>query len=163
MNIDFDHKKVNVPLCTCGKCIIRRQRNPRQNLYCYKNLTSTYLNDYVRTSTGEAPKYLNRSKRNCFDRSYKEHLPAELMSTMKFDYKPFKIKLDSNKDDFKKIENLPFYGRTSYNFFFPNYGSASNGNQPKQKVPRIIVPFKGNSNYLENYKKLRTHVKNMIF
>jgi len=159
MNLEIDGVKVTVPLCSCGKCIIRRQRYPQHNLYSYsKNMGSSYLKDYDLKDKTSSPKYLNRSIRNCFNGSYREHLPAGLMSTMKFDFKPYRIKLEESKAESKHLESFPFLGRSSYNTFFPSYGSASNGNNPKEKLPNIFVPFRGNSNYLENYKKYESEL-----
>lgn len=159
MNLEIDGEKVTVPLCSCGKCIIRRQRNPQHNLYSYsKNMGSTYLQDYESKEQTFSPKYLNRSIRNCFEGSYREHLPAGLMSTMKFDFKPFRIKLEESKAESKLLDSFPFWGKSTYNTFFPSYGSASNGNNAKEKLPRILVPFRGNSNYLENYKKYESEI-----
>jgi len=159
MNLEINGEKVTVPLCSCGKCLIRRQRNPQHNLYSYsKNIASTYLNDYNQKGKTSSPKYLNRSKRNCFEGSYRENLPAGFMSTMKFDFKPFKVKLEGSKAENRLLNSIPFLGRSSYNTFFPSYGSASNGNILKAKLPRIAVPLRGNSNYLENYKKYESEI-----
>lgn len=159
MNLEIDGEKLIVPLCSCGRCIVKRERTTLNPLFPYnKKLGSTYLKDYDQKESLLSPKYFNRSKRNCFDGSYKEHLPAGLMSRMKYDFKPFKIVLEENKSPVKNLESIPFWGKSSYNSFFPNYGSPTNGNTEKVILPRIAVPLRGKSNYLDNYKRYEDEV-----
>ena len=154
MNVEINGEKLTLPLCSCGKCIIRRNRDGNRNSkYPYnRNMGSTYTNAFQKKGKGLSAPYFNRSIRNGFDGKYKEHLTSGLMSTMKFDFKPFLIKLDPNRGDNIDLENTPFYGRSTYGFNFPSWGAASSGNGPKDKLPLISVPFRGDSNYLENYK-----------
>ena len=49
------------------------------------------MNEFEEKNPVSSPKNFNRSNRNSFDRTYKEHLSSGLMSTMKFDFKPFKV------------------------------------------------------------------------
>lgn len=159
MNLEIDGKNIIVPRCTCGKCIIKRQRNVKPNFFPYnKNMGSTYSKDFDLKDSCSSPRYFNRSKRNGFDGSYKEHLPAGLMSTMKFDFKPFLIKLEETKSTTTLVESTPFFGRSSYNINFPSWGSASSGNTKRLPLPQINLPFRGNSNYLENYTKYEEEI-----
>ena len=155
MNIELNGEKLTVPFCSCGKCIIRRNRNGnRATKYPYnKNLMSTYNKSHDLKGNGLSAQYFNRSIRNGFEGSYKEHLTAGLMSTMKFDFKPFLIKLDPSRFESQNLEQIPFFGKSTYSSNFPSWGGASSGNGPKEKLPIINIPFRGNSNYLENYKK----------
>jgi len=155
MNIELNGEKLTVPMCTCGKCILRRDRfGNRGTKYPYnKTMGSTYTKIHDKKDNGLRAQYFNRSIRNGFEGSYKENLTASLMSTMKFDFKPFLIKLDPSRLESKNVEQVPFWGKSTYNANFPSWGEASSGNGPKEKLPFIPVPFRGNSNYLENHKK----------
>ena len=155
MNIEINGEKMIVPYCTCGKCIIRRNRDRNSSIkYPYsKYLGSTYTKTHDQKGLGNSAQYFNRSVRNCFDGTYKEHLTAGLMSTMKFDFKPYLIKLDPNRKEDISLESVPFCGRSTYSSNFPSWGSATLNNNRKSELPIIPVPFRGNSNYLENFKK----------
>jgi hypothetical protein len=154
MYVEIDGEKVTVPLCSCGYCIIRRDREGNRNTkYPYnRSMATTYTNSFQKKSNGVSAPYFNRSVRNAFDGKYKEHLTSGLLSTMKFDFRPFMIKLDSCKNDGNYIENTPFFGRSTYGCNFPSWGGATCGNGLPPKLPLIPVPFRGNSNYAEQYK-----------
>lgn len=160
MNVEINGEKVTLPFCSCGKCIIRRNREGNTTTkYPYnRNLITTYRNSFVKKDKGVSAPYFNRSLRNGFDGKYKEHLTSGLVSTMKFDFKPFLIKLDSSEKESSEFESIPFYGRSTYGSNFPSWGVASAGNQPKEKLPMIQVPFRGMSNYDDNYKNYDDHV-----
>lgn len=155
MNITLNNKNIIVPLCTCGKCIIKRNYDLNSTLkYPFpKNLSTTYQTDYKPKQLKNSCDYFNRSKNNNLDKCYKEHLPSLLMSTMKFDYKPFKVKYDPTRVEKKPIESIPFYGRSSYRVSYPGWEPPSKSRDRPSKLPFIKVPFRGNSNYLENYKE----------
>lgn len=155
MNIEINGEKLTVPFCSCGKCIIRRNRDLNRNpKYPYNSkMSTTYNNSFQKKDKGLSAPYFNRSLRNGFDGKFKQHLTSGLMSTMKFDYKPFMIKLDS-KNIPNNFENTPFYGRSTYGCNFPSWGSPSSGNGPEEKLPLISVPFNGISNYDDSYKPL---------
>ena len=69
-----------------------------------------------------------------------------------FDFKPFLVKRNSNQEDRNNKDDTPFYGRSTYGSNFPSWGGASSGNGPKEKLPFIPVPFRGGTNYTDNYK-----------
>lgn len=158
MNVTLNGERVTVPLCTCGKCILRRNHDLNSVLkYPYpKNLSSTYNAEHNRKPLKNSCDFFNRSKQNNFDNCYREHLPSLLMSTMKFDYKPFKVKFDPSRVEKTPIESIPFYGRSSYRVSYPGWEPPSKSTDRTGKLPFIKVPFRGNSNYLENYKKFDT-------
>ena len=159
MNVEINGEQMIVPLCSCGKCILRRNRDGnRSSKYPYnRNLGSTYTNSFQKKGKGNSAPYFNRSVRNGFDGKYKEHLTSGLMSTMKFDFKPYLIKLDPNRGDNLDLESTPFYGRSTYDSNFPSWGGASSGSGPKPKLPLIPVPFRGGSNYTDNYRPYDEH------
>jgi hypothetical protein len=164
MNIEINGENLIVPFCTCGKCIIRRNREGNRNSkYPYNiKMATTYTNSFKTKGKGLSAVFLNRSIRNNFDGKYKEHLTSGLISTMKFDFKPFLIKTNHNQDDFKNIENTPFYGRSTYGSNFPSWGKASSGNGEKEKLPFIPIPFRGGTNYSDNYIP-HEHLKNLPY
>ena len=143
-----------VPLCTCGKCVVKRMRKDLFANFPYnKNLSSAYISDFDWKNNKKVPEFYNRSKHSGFEGSYKEHLPTGLMSTMKFDYKPFKVKMEDKEVEEHKILSVPFLGRSTYSTTFPHWGSTSAGSRARVELPDIQVPLRGNSNYSENYVK----------
>lgn len=154
---DEDFHMINnqrVPFCTCGKCVVKRMRKDFFNSFPYnKNISSTYIGDFDWKNNKKNPDFYNRSKHSGFEGTYKEHLPTGLMSTMKFDYKPFKVKMEDKQQEEHKILSVPFLGRTTYSTQFPNWGSSSSAGRTKVELPEIKVPLRGNSNYVENYIK----------
>lgn len=152
MEVDLNGQKVTVPNCTCGKCIVRRMRKDFFTSFPYsKNLGSTYFHDYDWKTTGAGPEFYNRSKHSGFEGSYKEHLPTSLISTTKFDYRPFKVKLEDEKPTERVVESVPFFGRSTYSSAYPNWGSSICSDNKRVSLPEIKVPLRGNSNYRENY------------
>ena len=98
MEVTINGKLTKVPPCTCGKCIVRRLRKDFFTSFPYnKDLASTYKNDYDwKTNTPDNPdEVYNRSKHNGFEGAYREHIPTSLISTMKMDYKPFKVQIEN--------------------------------------------------------------------
>jgi hypothetical protein len=153
MNIVLNGEKITVPLCSCGKCLIRRTRDNSKANYGYNQKMSSTYNDYHdEKPMGNSAIYFNRSKRDNFDVSHKEHLPSLLISTMKFDYKPYRVKLDHEKKELVKIKTMPFFGNSTYSSFFPNW-NCSQKNEPKSKLPFLKIPFRGNSTYGDNFYK----------
>lgn len=153
MNVSIDGKMVTVPHCTCGKCIVKRLRKDFFTSFPYnKNLSSTYGTDFTQKDPlcGNGDLY-NRAKHSAFERVYKEHLPTSLMSTMKYDYKPFKVSVEDLKPKEHKVESIPFFGKTSYDYFYPNWGSTKVGKEKPTPLPEIKVPLRGCSNYKENF------------
>ena len=152
-NVMIADKNCDYPNCTCMKCVIRRERSQRKGNYQFSSAGTQYMNEYEEKKYISSPKYFNRSNRNCFDGTYKKHLSSGLMSTMKFDFKPFKVKLDEDNSNKHNLKSFPFWGKSSYDTNFANYGSASNGNDPKKDLPFIKIPFRGGSNYGDNFQK----------
>jgi hypothetical protein len=71
---------------------------------------------------------------------------------MKFDFKPYKVKLDIDKKELVKINTMPFYGNSTYSSFFPNW-KCSQKIEPKNELPFLKIPFRGNSTYGDNFFK----------
>jgi hypothetical protein len=158
-NNNLNNENCDWPRCSCMKCIIRRERSQRKGNYQFSSMGTIYMNDFEEKKTVVSPNFLNRSIRNNFEESYNKHLPNSLMSTMKFDFKqPFKVKPDNDIYVKNKINPFPFCGRSSYKATYGNYGSASNGNEPKENLPFIKVPFRGKSNYEDDYKEYKEDI-----
>lgn len=155
MNVELNGKTVTVPYCTCGKCIVKRMRKDFFSSFPYsKGLGSTYHKDFDWKTQSKEPEFYNRSKHSGFEGAYKEHLPTSLVSTMKFDYRPFQVKLEDNlQPQEQQIESVPFFGRSSYNTNYPNWGSTAITDNKPVKLPEIKVPLRGKSNYKENYEQ----------
>jgi hypothetical protein len=157
LEVTINGQKTFVPPCTCGKCIVRRLRKDFFNGFPYsKDMASTYKDDYPwKTNDPENPDDVyNRAKHSNFDGQYKENIPTSLMSTMKMDYRPFKVKSTEPKkkevDDFK----IPFMGKSVYKKEYPNWGAMTPvPDSPEDAIPDIQVPLRGISNYNENYVK----------
>lgn len=154
MNVEINGEKLTVPFCTCGKCILKINRDGNRNLKLpyNRNMSTTYTNSFQKKGKGLSAQFVNRSTRNSFDTKHREYLTSGLMSRMKFDYKPYLVKFNNNQGDDNEIENIPFYGRSTYGSNFPSWGTPSNGNIPIKELPLITVPFRGESNYSHNYK-----------
>jgi len=157
-NQNLNNENCDLPRCSCMKCIIRRERSQRRGNYQFSSMGTIYRNDFEEKKTVIAPNFYNRSITNNFEGSYKKHLSNGLMSTMKFDFKPFKVKIDDDNYVKNKMNPYPFWGRSSYKATYGIYGSASNGNEPKENLPFIKVPFRGKSNYEDDYKKYKEDI-----
>ena len=157
LEVTINGKLTKVPPCTCGKCIVRRLRKDFFNSFPYnKDLASTYKNDYDwKTNTPDNPdEVYNRSKHNGFEGAYKEHIPTSLISTMKMDYKPFKVQIENKPKPKKEPFIIPFMGRTTNQTTYPNWGAmVPTPDSEDNKMPDIHVPLRGQSNYVENYPR----------
>lgn len=155
MNVPINGQMCKVPPCTCGKCIVRRLRKNFFSSFPYnKNLASTYSNDYDWKTNDENPDDLyNRSKHTGFEGVYKEHIPTSLISTMKMDYKPFKVQIEKPIEEKKEPFRIPFMARSTYKTVYPNWGAMVPVADNSEKLPEIIVPLRGQSNYTENYPR----------
>lgn len=154
LEVTIDGVKEKVPPCTCGKCIVRRLRKDFFTSFPYnKNLGSTYTIDYPWKTKIKDPGYYNRSMHTGFENQFKEHLPNGLISEMKSKYLPYKVDLDHLKKDPAKIYSIPFIGRSTNEVMFPNWGAITSEKKEEVKLPDINVPFRGKSNYSENYVK----------
>ena len=98
LDVEIDGVRTRVPQCTCGKCIVRRQRkNEDPSIPYNKDLQSVYTSDYPAKRPIKDKGFLNRAKLTGFQNSYKETLPGGLTSTMKGDYVPYDVNLEDPK------------------------------------------------------------------
>jgi hypothetical protein len=142
----------HVPVCTCGKCIVRRLRTSLFPNFPYgKNIGSVYSKDFAWNDPLKLPSVYNKSKHSGFENTYKEHLPTALISTNKFDYRPFKINPQPIKEQKLIIDSAPFSGSSTYNSTYLNWGSAGIPKNEKPQFHDIKIPLRGRSNYKESY------------
>ena len=158
MQVELNGKIQTVPLCTCGKCIVKRLRKEHFLSYPYnKGLCSVYSNDFGPNETAPLlndPKYqYNKAKVCSIDGTYKEHIPTSLMSTNKMDYKPFKVSTEEHKPNKQEVEKAPFFGKSTYNTHYTGWGSTLESKPTSTPLPEIHVPLKGDSNYKESYPR----------
>jgi len=144
-----------LPICACGNCLKRRLTTSTFTNFPYsKKLCSIYKQDFPWKSTEKFPVVYNKAKHTGFEGIYKEHLPTGLISTQKFDYKPYKVELKENgKEENQLIKSLPFFGRSSYECQFPNWGAGTMHQKTKADPYQLNIPLRGESNYAENYVK----------
>jgi hypothetical protein len=154
MDVEIDGKKQTVPICTCGKCLVKRaHKNFNTNFPYNKNLGTTYSTDFPCQSQPGKDEMYNRSKHSAFEGVVKEHLPSSLVSTMRNDYKPFKVKIDEDQPTQDKVKSAPFFGRSSYTTEYPDWGSTLVGKEKPEVMPDIKVPLRGQAHYKENFPK----------
>ena len=152
LDVEIDGVKTRVPQCTCGKCIVRRERkNEDPSIPYNKNLSSVYTTDYPAKRPIKDKGFLNRAKLTGFENSYKETLPGGLTSTMKSDYIPYDVNIENPKKTSYQIYSGPFTGPTTNEVNYLNWGSSGAANIKSTTFPDIKIPLRGNSNYNENY------------
>ena len=154
LDVEIDGVRTRVPQCTCGKCIVRRQRKNEEPTIPYnKDLQSIYTSDYPAKKPIKDKGFLNRAKLTGFENSYKETLPGGLTSTMKGDYVPYDVNLVEPKKTSYDIYSGPFIGPTTNQVNYLNWGSSGADKIKATTFPDIKIPLRGNSNYNENYVK----------
>ena len=154
MNAEVNGENCELPYCTCGKCIVRRLRKGFFTNFPYNpNISSGYGSDFDWKTNQNTPNFYNRSKHTGFEGAYRENLPTSLISTMKFDYRPFKVNLEEKEQEQQQVFSVPFIGRSTYQTKYPHWGDTLVHAKEKASIPEIKVPLSGNSNYKENYVK----------
>lgn len=155
MEVSINGQMCKVPPCTCGKCIVRRLRKNFFTSFPYnKDLGSTYANDYDWKTNDENPDELyNRAKHTAFENVYREHIPTSLISTMKMDYKPFKVQTEKVPEVKTEPIKTPFIGRSTNQTTYPNWGAMVPTADESEPIQEINVPLRGESNYKENYPR----------
>lgn len=158
MKVELDGKLQTVPLCTCGKCLVKRLRKDNFLSYPYNNaLRSMYKNDFGPNSSApdlnDNKKVYNRSKNCNLDLVYKDDIPTNKMSVHQMDYKPFKIEPEDMNPTQHEIDKAPFLGTTTYKDHYPDFGSNLQDKPPKIQLEDIHVPLRGEPNYKESYPR----------
>ena len=157
LEVEIAGVKTHVPQCTCGKCIVRRERKTQDPIIPYnKDLSSIYTSDYPPKKSVKDNGFLNRAKLTGFENSFKETLPGGLTSTMKGDYIPYDVKLEKPKQTTYDLYSGPFTGPTTNEVNYLNWGSSAAGKTKQSTFPDIKIPLRGNSDYNDNYIKYPT-------
>lgn len=157
LEVTINGVKEQVPQCTCGKCIVRRLRKPFWTDLPYtKDLGSTYNKDYPwKRPLKTKPPFYNRAVHTGYENSFKPSLPNGHISEMKSKYRPYSVDPNDYKKESKSTPcySSPFIAGTTYDNFFPDWGSIA-GEKPKPIPYSLLqIPLRGNSNYGENYIK----------
>lgn len=158
MQVEIDGKLESVPICTCGKCIVKRLRKEHFLSYPYnKGLGSIYNQDYQPNKNSipfNDPKFQYIKAKGCnLDGTFKEHVPTSHMSTNKMDYKPFKVSTQEIQPTKHEIEKAPFFGSTTYKTYYNGWGSTLEHKPTMETFPDIKIPLRGQSNYVESYPR----------
>ena len=156
--MEIDHNQEThpfEPICSCGHCIKKRLTISNFTKFPYsKNLRSMYNQDFDwKTTSSILPSIYNKSKFSGFDGVYKENMSTGLISTNKFDFKPFKIERKEDKKENFLVHSMPFFGRSTYNTMFPDWGLNSPSKKTSVESNNLNIPLRGYSNYAENYVK----------
>lgn len=161
LEVYIEGQKSYVPQCTCGKCIKRRRFLRKEPELPYVNLSTTYVDHYPPKQRIPDPGYYNRSQHNSHEGEYKPHLPNGFQSTMKGSYIPHKVEVHKPKKEPYIIYSDPFSSRTTNGQTYIDFGAPEKlpRNDDDEGIPEIKVPFRGETNYNENYIKYPSYEK----
>ncbi len=141
---------LGIPLCTCGKCVIKRSKKDHFHSLPYSSkLSSMYQSDFGwREPKTFKTDYL-KATHSAQENSFKKNINNCLISTAHMTYRPFKVSYDNIKCKTQSVESVPFYGSSTYENTFINYGSTrlAKGIEPNNKD--FKVTFRGKSSYTD--------------
>lgn len=146
-------KSLNVPLCTCGKCPVKRGKKDHFHSLPYSSkLASMYQNDYNWKNPRVFKTDYLKATHSAMENSYRQNIPGCLVTTNKIAYKPYKVSLEGIKPKTHRVENMPFYGSTTYENTYINFGSSriAKGLEPDNQD--FKVAFRGKSMYTQDYR-----------
>jgi hypothetical protein len=150
-------KCLSIPLCTCGKCIVKREKKDHFYSLPYSSkLASMYQNDFNWKNPRTFKTDYLKATHSAMENSYRKNIPGCLVTTNKTAYKPFKVSLEGIEKKTKNVESVPFYGSTTYENTYINYGSTrlAKGLEPDDKV--FKVNFRGKSLYTSDFRNYDT-------
>jgi len=152
MKTEENAESCEVPYCSCKKCIDRSLSKGIFTNFPYNpSISSAYGGDFDWKTNQNSPNIYNRSKHTGFEGAYRENLPTSLISTMKFDYRPFRVNLEEKEKEQQEVFSVPFIGRSTYQTRFPRWGDTMVTAKEKANIPEIKVPLGGDSNYKEKF------------
>jgi hypothetical protein len=141
---------LEIPLCTCGKCVIKRSKKDHFHSLPYsKNLSSLYQNDFAWKNPRVFKTDYLKATHSAQENSYKKNINNCLISTAKMSYRPFKVSHDNINPKLQKVESIPFYGSTTYENTYINYGSTRMAKGIEKDDKEFKVAFRGKSSYTE--------------
>ena len=152
VNETIIEKCLNIPLCTCGNCCLKRKKHDHFISLPYSSrLSSLYQHDFNWKNPRVFKTDYLKATHSAQENSYKKNINNCLISTNKLSYKPFKVSLEGIEPKSVKVESIPFYGSTTYENNYINYGSTrlAKGIEPDNRS--FKVNFRGNSTYRNTY------------
>jgi len=146
-------KCLEVPLCTCGKCIVKREKKDHFYSLPYSSkLASMYQNDFNwKTARRFKTDYL-KATHSANENSYRKNIPGCLVTTNKIAYKPFKVSLEGIEPKTHKVQQIPFYGSTTNENTYINFGSTRLAKGLELDNQELKVNFRGKSLYSIDYR-----------
>jgi hypothetical protein len=145
-------KCLSIPLCTCGTCVLKRNKKDHFISLPYSSrLGSIYQNDFNWKNPRVFKTDYLKATHSAQENSYRKNINNCLISTSKLSYKPFKVSQEGINMKNVNVESIPFYGSTTYENTYINYGSSR---IPKGQIvdeKDFKVAFRGNSNYRTDF------------
>jgi len=163
-------KCLNIPLCTCGKCIVKRSKKDHFTSLPYSSkLASMYQNDFKWKNPTKFQKDYLKATHSAMENSYKKSIAGCLVTTNKIAYKPFKVSLEGIQPKKTNVQSIPFYGSTTYENTYINYGSTRQAKGIEPDKRDLKVNFRGKSLYsldyrphdTEDYMKKDTYIRHL--
>ena len=85
-------KCLKLPICTCGKCIIKRRKDDHFSSMPYSsNLSSMYQNDFKWKNPRVFQAEYLKANHSAMENALRQNISGCLLSTAKLSYKPFKV------------------------------------------------------------------------
>jgi hypothetical protein len=147
------HDNNNIPFCTCGKCVIKRGRKDHYLSLPYSSkLASIYQNDMNwKTPRQFGCEYL-KAKHSAMENCVRKNISGSMNSSNNIAYKPFKVCSEEVMSKKKDVKSIPFYGGTTYENNFINYGSSRVSKGIASDPTEFKINFRGKSNYSIDYR-----------
>lgn len=144
---------LDIPLCTCGKCIVKRNKKDHFVSLPYSSkLASIYQNDFNWKNPRVFKTDYLKANHSAMENSLRKNIPGCLVTTNKIAYKPFKVSLEGIQPKTHKVENIPFYGSTTYENTHINFGSTRLAKGIELEPNNVKVNFRGKSMYTQDYR-----------
>ncbi len=153
INKYLQEKCLNIPLCSCGKCIIKKMKRDHFHSLPYSSrLSSVYQNDFGWKNPRLFKTDYLKAKHSAMENSLRKNIPGCLVTTNKTAYKPFKVSLEGIQPKVHKVEAIPFYGSTTNENTYINFGSTRLAKGIEMDKEEVKVTFRGKSLYSTDFK-----------
>lgn len=83
---------------------------------------------------------------------FEKNIPGCLVTTNKTAYKPFKVSLEGIQPKIHKVEAVPFYGSTTNENTYINFGSTRLSKGIEMDKEDVKITFRGKSLYSTDFK-----------
>lgn len=152
-NTNFEGHCEEYPLCTCGKCVVKRGKKDHFHSLPYSSrLNSIYQSDFNWKNPRLFSTDYLKATHSAQENAYKKNINNCMISTAKLSYKPFKVSVEGCEKKPVQVESVPFYGSTTYENTYINYGSTRLAKGVEVDNKDFRVAFRGKSNYAIDYK-----------